>query len=83
MASGKRREGETWNEYRLRLKCEGIVDKMRVSGHIEERKKKIQDLIAEARAAYDEEGSPDTPEVLNNESRKGALATDSENASTD
>lgn len=53
MASGKRREGETFNEYRLRLKCEGIVDKMCISGKIEERKVKIKKLIAEARKTYD------------------------------
>lgn len=84
MASGKRQEGETWNEYRLRLKCEGIVDKMRITGHIEERKKKIQDLIAKARAAYDEEVSPDTPKGSTNvESREGVFVTDSENTSAD
>lgn len=49
MASGKRQEGETWNEYRLRLKCEGIVDKMRISGRIDERTEKIKTLIAESR----------------------------------
>lgn len=54
MASGKREEGESFVEYRLRLKCEGIVDKMRLSGRIEERKEKIRKLIATERKAYDE-----------------------------